>query len=34
MPQIGFERMISVYEQENIFRALERAATVIGINIF
>jgi hypothetical protein len=34
MPQIGFEPMISVFEQEKTFPALEHAAIVIGINIF
>jgi hypothetical protein len=35
MPQMGFEQpTISAFEQEKIFHALERAATVIGMNIF
>jgi hypothetical protein len=30
MLRVGFESMIPVFEQEKTFRALDRAATVMG----
>jgi hypothetical protein len=32
MPQVGFEPMIPVFERAKTAHALDRAATVIGIN--
>jgi hypothetical protein len=33
MPQVGFEPMIPVSEQENTIHALDRAGTVVGKHI-
>jgi hypothetical protein len=33
MPQVGFEHTIPIFERAKTFHALDRAATVIGMNI-
>jgi hypothetical protein len=34
MPQMGFETTIPLFERDNTFHALDRAATVIGWYIY
>jgi hypothetical protein len=34
MPRVGLEPTIPVYERAKIFRALDRAATVIGVGVY
>jgi hypothetical protein len=34
MPGVGFEPMTSVFERAKSVRALDRAATVIGVNSY